>query len=183
MPSRSPERKLSKRASAALAFLQTSQRATLTRRVWCASSGTSLPLATMAMVPSATCARPNGGTDHPISTCRVMICVSVPGAPPFARGLASTPACFTSARTMRLVDDPGEENATLFPAASFNVFIPLSAPRVPECVACPRHFSGHNADRGAFSQIAPNVPSNPLDIAMSTLPDITASSVPAPPSV
>ena len=47
-----------------------------------------------------------------------MTCVSVAGAPPVATSFGLTFSCRVSCRMMRLVDDPGEENATVLPVVS-----------------------------------------------------------------
>ena len=50
----------------------------------------------------------------------------MPGAPPVATSFGATLAWFTSCSTIRLVDEPGEENATVLPAASARLLMPLS---------------------------------------------------------
>jgi hypothetical protein len=88
----------------------------------------------IASLPSASCCRTNGGTDQPTSICLDITCVSVAGAPPVATILGVTFACWMSCSRMRLVEEPGEENATVLPAVSARLAIPAFRPRIPERV-------------------------------------------------
>src|ERR1700730_3134316 len=85
-----------------------------------------LPLAMIASLPSSSCCRTNGGTATPRSIWPGITCVSVPGAPPVATILGVTFACWMSCNRIRLVEEPGEENATVLPAVSARLVMPLS---------------------------------------------------------
>src|SRR5262245_62840774 len=77
-------------------------------------------------LPSASCCSTNGGTDQPTSICPDITWVSVPGAPPVGTSLGATLAWPTSCSRIRLVDEPGEENATVLPLVSARLLMPLS---------------------------------------------------------
>ena len=111
--------------------------ATLTRMVCSASAATSLPRAMMTSLPSASCCSTNGGTDQPTSICPDMTCVSVPGAPPVATSFGLAFAWFTSCNRMRLVEEPGEENATVLPLVSASRLMPLSGRAYQNASAAP----------------------------------------------
>ena len=116
-----------KRSIAARLVFSDSVFAMLTRMVWLASCGTSPVRAITTICPSRTFCRPNGAAAQPTSIWPVITCVRVAGAPPVAMVFALTPACRSSASRIRFDEEPGEENETVLPAASFRLLMPLSA--------------------------------------------------------
>src|SRR5262249_40208381 len=98
------------------------------RTVWLRSDGTSLPRATMRILPSWISFKPNGGAAHPMSTCPVITDVNVPGGPPVAVGFALAPSSSTKATTMLLELEPLVEYAmVLLGVVSFRLLIGESA--------------------------------------------------------
>ena len=83
----------------------------------------SLPLATIRILPSSSCCRPNGGADQPTSTCPDITCVSVAAGPPVAVGFAFKSYCFKNAVTIPWVDAPLVEYAMVLPSVSRNDLI------------------------------------------------------------
>ena len=63
--------------------------------------------------------------------------MSVAGAPPEATSLGVTFAWFTSCSRMRLVEEPGEENATVLPLVSARRLMPLSGRAYQNASAAP----------------------------------------------
>jgi len=70
------------------------------------SDGTSLPCATMRILPSLISCRPNGGAAQPMSIWPDITAVSVPGGPPVAVGLALAPSSWMKATTMLFELEP-----------------------------------------------------------------------------
>src|SRR5262245_33393904 len=98
------------------------------RTVWLRSDGTSLPRATMRILPSWISLRPNGGAAQPMSIWPVITDVSVPGGPPVAVGFALAPSSSTNATTMLLELEPLVEYAmVLLAVVSFRLLIGESA--------------------------------------------------------
>src|SRR5215471_5609769 len=128
---------LTKRTKASRRSLSALALATFTRMVCCASAATSLPRAMMTSLPSASCCSTKGGTDQPTSICPDITWVSVAGAPPVATSLGVTFAWFTSCSRMRLVEEPGEENATVLPLVSARRVMPLSGRAYQNASAAP----------------------------------------------
>src|SRR6185437_9562668 len=70
------------------------------------SEGTSLPCATMRILPSLSSFKPNGGAAQPMSIWPDITAVSVAAGPPVAVGLALAPSSLTNATTMLFELDP-----------------------------------------------------------------------------
>src|SRR4051812_38550577 len=99
----------------------------LTRTVWVAAPGASLPAATMRILPSWTRLRLPGTADQPASIWPDITWVKVAAAPPVGTSFTFTPAALANAAAIWLLDEPGREKATLLPSRSFMLFTGLSA--------------------------------------------------------
>src|SRR6266404_33306 len=111
-----------------------------------------------------------------------MTWVYVAGAPPVGTSLGLEPAAFTSCNRIRLVDEPGEENATVLPLVSFRLLMPLAVGAYQNASAAPVP-SAEMMRTGAPLEYAPMTPRMPFDIATSMEPASSGVNVEAPPSV
>ena len=75
------------------------------------------------ILPCSRASTPNGGIDQPTSTCPLIVWVKVGVGLPVATGLTVTPFSLARPSTMRLLDEPVVEKATVLPAASLKDFI------------------------------------------------------------
>ena len=117
-----------------------------------------------------------------MSICPDITWVSVAPAPPVGVGRACVPAASSSDSSTRWLDEPELENAAVFDPASFNERIGSAARAYQNRSDAPCH-SAANARTGARRTAAPNTPSVPVPMPISTLPEMTACCVSAPPSV